>query len=657
MSKTQPPRRLAHYLALGAFALAASLPSALALAQESVSVTVLHQFTGITSSDGVAPGTGAFPVAAPFYYTADQRLYGSARGRGHNISGSIVWSLNPALSAGENDFRTVNAGAQMATGFIGDNQGNFVIGGTNRVARTFHADLLAAEPSGSITEITGASNVPGLYTAAADGTFYLGGYRAVGAYPNDWYHLEIYCYLDGTLTTLVSAASDLIAGSSDAITLGDDGLLYGIVAQVRNGGVYGAYDYSDPFIYRLDPSAENPTLEKLADFSETTGYPDFNVVTPSSLIDGGDGWLYGTTHNSTKVGDWDAKDLLGKVYRINKTADGEGNHAIEALHSFTTDNNGGVGAAGQLVLANDSNIYGTTLYGGEHDNGTIFRIVFNGDERTFEQLYSFPSELLEGARPNGLVQGEDWVLYGTARSGGLVDATATNGGTVFKVTLSKPAIALESFTATPASLVLGDGQAITLAWSVKNVLSEEACSISAGDAADYSNLAEQKLNGEGSLELAIPATPGVVTFTLSCDDNDGTVKTFNAEGEQVTVSVLAVAHISSFTASPTTLTEGDSLTLSWAVTNATACTASASPALTGWSGEVNAQSGSKILTPTSAGSYTLTLACTAEGGDDSESRTVTINGRRSSGGAFSPLMILPLGLLAFAGLRRRKSVR
>jgi len=72
----------------------------------------------------------------------------------------------------------------------------------------------------------------------------------------------------------------------------------------------------------------------------------------------------------------------------------------------------------------------------------------------------------------------------------------------------------------------------------------------------------------------------------------------------------------SLSASPTSITQGNSSTISWTSINATSCTAS-----NGWSGS-KATSGSQSVSPLTATTYTLT--CTGNGGNTSQSVTVNL---------------------------------
>jgi peptidoglycan/xylan/chitin deacetylase (PgdA/CDA1 family) len=73
----------------------------------------------------------------------------------------------------------------------------------------------------------------------------------------------------------------------------------------------------------------------------------------------------------------------------------------------------------------------------------------------------------------------------------------------------------------------------------------------------------------------------------------------------------------SLSANPTSITSGQSSTLTWSSTNATSCTASGA-----WSG-ARELSGSVSVSPTATATYTL--ACTGAGGTTSQSTTVTVS--------------------------------
>jgi uncharacterized repeat protein (TIGR03803 family) len=81
---------------------------------------------------------------------------------------------------------------------------------------------------------------------------------------------------------------------------------------------------------------------------------------------------------------------------------------------------------GSMAFDEKGNLYGTTLYGGANNDGTIFMIAPDGTQTT---LYSFCSQAgcADGSAPSWLIS--HWgYLYGTTFAGG-----ASNNGIVFKL--------------------------------------------------------------------------------------------------------------------------------------------------------------------------------------------------------------------------------
>jgi uncharacterized repeat protein (TIGR03803 family) len=140
----------------------------------------------------------------------------------------------------------------------------------------------------------------------------------------------------------------------------------------------------------------------------------------AGLAAGSDGNFYGTTnlggsHNN------------GSLFKITPTGQ------FITLHSFCsrTACADGQNPYAALIQASDGNLYGTTLSGGSHGDGTVFKISHNG---AFSTLYSFCSRsgCTDGEFPQtGLVQASNGNLYGTTILGG-----AYGSGTIFQLTLS-----------------------------------------------------------------------------------------------------------------------------------------------------------------------------------------------------------------------------
>ena len=106
------------------------------------------------------------------------------------------------------------------------------------------------------------------------------------------------------------------------------------------------------------------------------------------------------------------------------------------LYSFGTGIDGQNPYAG-LIQDASGNLYGTTLYGGTNNLGTVFKVTPAGVETV---LYSFGTGT-DGHLPlAGLIQDASGNLYGTTYTGG-----TNNLGTVFKVTPAGVETVLYSF--------------------------------------------------------------------------------------------------------------------------------------------------------------------------------------------------------------------
>jgi uncharacterized repeat protein (TIGR03803 family) len=136
--------------------------------------------------------------------------------------------------------------------------------------------------------------------------------------------------------------------------------------------------------------------------------------TQTALTLGPDGRLYGTTLAAGQFN-------RGTVFAIDPASG-----AFTTLHHFA--NNEGSDPFGQLLLASDGYLYGTTRYGGDPNCpsgcGTIYRISTGGE---FTQLHIMT--YLEGTTlQGGFIEGPDGRLYGTATMGGLVECHGVGAG-------------------------------------------------------------------------------------------------------------------------------------------------------------------------------------------------------------------------------------
>ncbi len=210
----------------------------------------------------------------------------------------------------------------------------------------------------------------------------------------------------GAQVTILYAFRGGSDGVSPAAALISDatGALYGTTT---NGGTANAGT-----VFRLMPNGSGYDETVLYSFQ---GGSD-GIDPLSALIKDKSGALYGTTSGG---GSSDG----GTVYRL--TPGGSG-YTENILYSFP----GGKGQPRSgLIEDKHGALYGTSLYGGSHGQGSVFRLTPHGSEYEETDLYSFTG-YTDGSQPFGtLIADKNWALYGTAWVGG-----ARGVGNVFKLT-------------------------------------------------------------------------------------------------------------------------------------------------------------------------------------------------------------------------------
>ena len=192
-------------------------------------------------------------------------------------------------------------------------------------------------------------------------------------------------------------------------------------------------------------------------------------------------------------------------------------------------------------------------------------------------------------------------------------------------------------TAAPTTITVGERA--TLTWSSTNATSCTASGAWSGAQATSGTQSE------------IPTQTGSSTYTLTCSGAGGSAHasaelTVNAAVPTVTLAI-----------NPTSITVGESATLTWSSTNATSCTASGA-----WSG-TQATSGTSSVAPGSAGISAYMLSCSRA--DDTTSATsvvkltvsaplavVTVLSGKAGGGSMGLWSLLGLGLLVARRMHR-----
>jgi uncharacterized repeat protein (TIGR03803 family) len=143
------------------------------------------------------------------------------------------------------------------------------------------------------------------------------------------------------------------------------------------------------------------------------------------LIFDNDGALYGTTYRG-------GTSNLGTVFKLRPAAAGQTQWTETVLYSFTGGNDGSIPAFGSLILDQKGALYGATIRGGAANAGTVFKLTppAAGQTQWAETVvYCFTDGDGNSPQAAGLIFDKKGVLYGTTIFGGI-----SNLGTVFRLT-------------------------------------------------------------------------------------------------------------------------------------------------------------------------------------------------------------------------------
>src|ERR1700735_1536112 len=174
------------------------------------------------------------------------------------------------------------------------------------------------------------------------------------------------------------------------------------------------------------------TFTTLASFNGTDG----SLTYYETLAQGINGSIYGTTERGgTSTA---CSYNCGTIFKITPAGT-----LTPLINLDLTD--GSYPYAG-LVLATNSEFYGTTSAGGANGYGTIFKITPKG---TFTSLHSF--DISDGYYPYGtLIQAANGDLYGTTYAGG-----SGGYGTIFSITPGGTLTTIHDFALTDGGYLYG----------------------------------------------------------------------------------------------------------------------------------------------------------------------------------------------------------
>lgn len=210
-----------------------------------------------------------------------------------------------------------------------------------------------------------------------------------------------------TRLTTIHTFQDVAAGSLPlgGLVEGEDGVFYGVTA---DGGTFGGGT-----VYKVTAAGTHTVLHDFgrAPTNETGEMPG------SGLVRAADGSFYGTATLGGPIN----QNSNGVVYRITPAG------AVTVLHAFSPADGF---SPGEIMMASDGNLYGTTLNGGADGGGTIYRLTTGG---AYTVLHGFAGDGTEGGFDfSRLVEGPGLTMYGSASRGGHIAPDIE--GTFFSIT-------------------------------------------------------------------------------------------------------------------------------------------------------------------------------------------------------------------------------
>jgi uncharacterized repeat protein (TIGR03803 family) len=454
---------------------------------------------------------------------------------------------------------------------------------------------------------TDAANPSTSLMQASDGNFYGGTYGG-GTYG------------DGTLYQVSPSGKYTVLYS---FTGGNDGKApYNSPIEASDGNLYGVTNYYGAYgtfqtggtIYQYNLKTGVLTTVHSFQFGGDAGFGE--------LIDDGKGTIYGTANVDDPTG-----NNLGSIWSFNYLT-----QTFTTLHSFTgADGNSPVGG---LVLASDGNLYGTAEFGGPYVSGSPLgfgygtAFVIAPDGSNFHVFHNFDNGgqgVEDGCWPTSSpVQGPDGNLYGFTFECG----TQGNGTGIFYQIVPN---GVNSTLHSIYDFQVGDGN---------NPLHGRP--FLGGDGNFYIAGSEGGSHSSGQVMQISPTGTKADVYDFGSNTADGfevdTQPFESTDGNLYGVTSAGGAHYQgtiyqilttlppAITLTPSTanINPGDSLTLTWSVTNAFSTNAKVCFAYSSdnsWTGSV-ATTDSATVKPTLAlGILTYSFTC---GGSETATATIVV---------------------------------
>jgi uncharacterized repeat protein (TIGR03803 family) len=374
--------------------------------------SLLHNFTG--GSDGGEPYSRLTSDGAGNFYGTTE-----VGGQGYGT----VFELSPNGSGGWNETvlhtftNGLDGGYPFLTAMIFDRVGN-LYGTTYSGGPTGSGVVFKLSPLGQLWVETvlysfgtagGPSGAHPFNGVIMDATGNLYGTFLVNSLPTNEavFELSPSTVDGGRLKVIYTFDAPADNNGGGGLTMDASGNIFAVLS--------AAYD--SPAIVELSPNGKgnwNPTV--LQTFAKNI-FPEGGPVLDKA------GNLYGTTQAG-------GASNLGAVYELSPGENGAWTGKV--LYSFKGGKTDGLGPYAGITFDAAGNIYGTTIFGGESNKGTVFELAAPVGKGSYEEkvLWSFNGPDGNGSQ-GSLILDSAGNLYGmTPRGGG----TGCNCGVVFEVT-------------------------------------------------------------------------------------------------------------------------------------------------------------------------------------------------------------------------------
>ena len=385
---------------LGACAIAPLAPTIADAGPEGRRVHTMHIFSGGT--DGATPSWSVVR-------DAQGNLYGTTV-KGGAYNGGTLYKIAP-----DGSFGVLYAFGKHSSGGAGPMDTPVILADGSLVGSAGRNDgqtgsvIYKISPNGRESELHrfGADDPVGYasFGLTADGSGNLYGTTRQGGSGSCGAAFRLHA--DGTADLLYAfkgGASDGCRGAGP-VTLDAAGNLYGVA---------GGGEYNTGVVYKITPDGSESVLHTFGNYSQDDGSDAFGPL----LLDGA-GNLYGTTRSYGVLGG-------GTVYKIAP----DGTETL--LHGFGSPD--GVfppgDPVGGVIMDADGNLYGTTLFGGQGNNGVVFKLAPGGRLRILHSFYG-----PDGAEPISVSFGANGSLIGAAQNCGIKKSGTCQQGTVFELPL------------------------------------------------------------------------------------------------------------------------------------------------------------------------------------------------------------------------------